>query len=290
MSYRTVIVKNRGKLSYSLNYLIFRGEKELKIHLSEITSLIIQSTATVITTSLLSELARRNIKVVFCDYKCNPQAELMPYFGTHNSSKRIQEQALWNEEVKDLVWKKIVELKVISQSRVLDKYGFSNEKNMLLEYAQNVRIGDTSNREGHAAKVYFNTLFGKDFSRAKQIPENTYLNYGYTILLSAFNREITNHGYLTQLGLHHCNEYNGFNLSCDLIEPFRPIIDDYVKSGKLNEVNFKKELTNIFNIKIKLDGKESYLDNALKIYVQNIFRAIEERDTSKISLFDSYEL
>ena len=94
------------------------------------------------------------------------------------------------------------------------------EAELLQGYLEEITYGDATNREGHAAKVYFNALFGKDFTRTDDLLINTALNYGYSILLSAFNREIVLNGYLTQLGLFHDNMFNRFNLASDLMEPF----------------------------------------------------------------------
>ena len=96
MGFRTVIIKNRAKLELRLNSLIIRGEQERKIYIGEINTLIVQSTAVSLTASLLSELIRNNIKVIFCDEKHNPQAELLPYYGAHNTSKRYKEQIAWD--------------------------------------------------------------------------------------------------------------------------------------------------------------------------------------------------
>ena len=99
---------------------------------------------------------------------------------------------------------------------------------MLQGYIEELEVGDVTNREGHAAKVYFNALFGKDFTRSRDCVTNAALNYGYSLILSCINREVTAHGYITQLGLFHSNMFNQFNLSCDLMEPFRIIIDRWV--------------------------------------------------------------
>ena len=99
---------------------------------------------------------------------------------------------------------------------------------MLAQLVPEVRSGDTTNREAHAARIYFQALFGQGFSRDDDTPVNAALNYGYSILLSAVNREIVARGYLTQCGICHRNEFNQFNLSCDFMEPFRPIVDRLV--------------------------------------------------------------
>lgn len=155
---------------------------------------------------------------------------------------------------------------------------------MLMGYIDELELNDKSNREGHAAKVYFNALFGKSFSRNDECPINAALNYGYSIVLSVFNREITANGYLTQLGLFHDNMFNQYNLSCDLMEPFRPFVDIAVKD--MNPQKFEKEekisIFNLLNDEFKIDGRTQTFINAVKIYCKSVFDAIEECDTSLI--------
>ncbi len=109
-----------------------------------------------------------------------------------------------------------------------------------------IELGDKTNREGHAAKVYFNALFGMDFSRSKECAINAALNYGYGILLSCFNREVIANGYITQLGLFHNNMFNQFNLASDLMEPFRILVDRIVVKNKPEK--FESERKNEFYI------------------------------------------
>lgn len=290
MPFRTVCITNRCKLEYSLNYLIYKGEEEKRIHLSEINTLIIQSTGVAVTTALLSELVERKIKVIFCDSKMNPQSELIPYYGSHNTSDRIKEQVNWTFETLDMVWKDIVRQKIKMQRDVLAIFGHVESAQMLDEYMNDIAPGDTTNREGHAAKVYFNSAFGKDFNRAKPIPENAFLNYGYSILLSAFNREIVSHGYLTQIGIHHKNEYNHFNLACDMMEPFRPIVDHIVLSGVLDEKQFKHVFNKLLTINVTIQDKSMSLDSSIHLYVQSVVSCIIANGQSQIHYIQSYEL
>jgi len=290
MSFRTISITNRCKLSHSLNYLVIRGEEEKRIHLSEIAKLIIQSTQVAITSSLMAELSSRKIKLIICNNKHNPEAELVSYYGAHNSSQRIFEQIHWNAEFLPVIWQKIVQLKISNQGHVLAKHGHHEKAQQLFNYATEVEFGDRSNREGHAAKVYFNSLFGMGFSRSKENDINAYLNYGYTILLSMFNREISAKGYLTQIGIHHRNEYNDFNFSCDLMEPLRPIVDDYACSGVLTSENFRSKLNNLGTLSLVYDQKKTYLEYAISLYVQDVIRAINQQDVNYIINFESYEL
>ena len=107
-----------------------------------------------------------------------------------------------------------------------------------------------------------------DFSRSAEVPVNAALNYGYSILLSAFNREIVANGYFTQLGICHNNMFNQFNLSSDLMEPFRVLVDRYVYFMKLDKFTSeeKQKLINLLNDEVIIDTKRNYVNNAIKIY------------------------
>lgn len=288
MSFRTVVIKNRVKLEYSLNCMICRGEQDLRINLNEISMVIIQNISSSITSVLLSELVKRKIQVIFCDDKNNPQFELMPYYASSNSYTKITNQIKWEKEFKEELWKLIIQEKIRNQATVLYKNKKDNSEK-LISYVENVEKDDKSNREGHAAKVYFNSLFGNDFNRRDDsIPINKYLNYGYSLILSAINREIVSFGYLTPLGIHHIGENNPFNLSCDFMEPLRPLIDDFVVQENLDEDNFKSRLISVLSKKVIIDEKENYLDNAIHLYIQSLLTCLNTSDTSKIK-FIRYE-
>lgn len=288
MGYRTVVIKSRCKLEYSMNYMIHRAEKETRINLDEINSLIIQSTQVSLTSALLSELIDKKIKVIFCDSKNNPQSELIPYYAAYNVKEKIEAQMAITDSAKNKVWKEIIIQKIRQQALNLEYMDLQESKNKLEYYILEVAEGDVTNREGHAAKVYFNSLFGKDFSRDKDIITNAYLNYGYSILLSAINREVKNLGYLTEIGIHHIGNSNPFNLSCDFIEPLRGLVDYWVISEKVNEDNYKKEMINLLSYQVLYDGKKMFLDNAIKLYVLSLFNALFNDDPSKIK-FIEYE-
>ena len=288
MSWRIVVISNNAKLEYKMEYMIVRQSEITKIHLSEISMLIVESTAVSLTVGLLSELTKRKIKVIFCDEKRNPSSELVSYYGSHDTSAKVRQQVGWTAEIKKMMWTEIVSEKIRNQQRFLEDLG-KKENVMLAEYLKEIQPGDTTNREGHAAKVYFNAVFGMDFSRSLDIPINAALNYGYGIILSTFNREIVSNGYITQLGLFHDNMFNQFNLGSDLMEPFRILVDRKVyemKPEKL-EKEEKLQLVNILNQEVTIDGKRNYVVNAIKIYCKSVFDAINDNDVSLIRFYSN---
>lgn len=283
MGFRTVVIKSRAKLECRLNYLVVRAEEEKKIFLDEISTLIIQSTAVSLTASLISTLSQSGVNVIFCDEKCNPVSEVLPYYGAHNTSKRYKEQIRWSEAAKAEIWRVIVRRKILGQAQLLKDRGFAVQAEMLENYAAEVAPRDSTNREGHAAKVYFNCILGEGNSRKGGGFLNGCLNYGYTVILSAFNREIVSSGYLTQLGIWHDNEFNEFNLSCDLMEPLRPVVDRVALGIEEGDKEFKRKLADILNYYADIEGKKTTLDIAVRRYVKSFFRAVEEENADWLS-------
>lgn len=286
MSWRIIVISKRAKLDLQLGYMVVRSEEITKIVLSEISTILIESTAVSLTTSLLAELSKRKIKVIFCDEKRNPSAELISYYGSHDMSNKIRKQIAWKQSTKEAVWTEIVTEKIRKQKEFLEALG-KEETELLSSYLKEIDWNDVTNREGHAAKVYFNAVFGMDFTRTEDNIINAALNYGYTIILSAFTREIVANGYLTQLGIFHDNMFNQFNLASDFMEPFRVLVDREV--FRLNLTKFeheeKMQLVNILNHEVKIDSKMQYVNNAIKIYCKSVFEALNEDDSALIRFY-----
>ncbi len=278
MSFRTVVIANKARLNYKNRFLVIKKDiEEHYVHLSEIDTLIIDSISVSISSYLLKELSDYKINIIFCDEKHNPYGELKSLYSSYNSSKTISKQIKWTKKEKDEFWKQIIINKLKNQSYLLKKIKSSNYS-LLESYISEVKDGDKTNREGHAAKVYFNSLFGKKFTRNALDDINAALNYGYAILLSTINKEVISNGYLTQLGIHHKNEYNDFNLTCDLMEPFRPIIDYFVYFNKerVFDLDYKLDIINLFNKTFKYKTKQYTLKDIIKKYVKTNLENISE--------------
>lgn len=286
MSWRTVVISNSAKLDYQMGYLVVRREDIKKIHLSEISILIIENTAVSLTAALLSELVKKKIKVIFCDEKRNPSSELIPYYGCHDTSAKVRKQIVWSEDIKRAVWTEVVSEKIRKQAEHLSERN-KKEAEMLYDYIKEIQFADETNREGHAAKVYFNALFGKDFTRTEENSINAALNYGYGIILSCFTREVAANGYITQLGLFHDNMFNQFNLASDLMEPFRILIDRKVVGMMLEkfEHDEKMDILHVLEQEVVIANRKEYVNNAIKIYCKSIFDALNDNDTSLIKFY-----
>ena len=291
MAWRTVVIRERAKLDYSLNFMTVRQEAGVKkISLGEIYMVIVENTAVSLTAVLLNEWVKNKIKVIFCDEKRNPSSELIQYYGSHDTSLKYKNQLEWSKESKERIWTRIVYEKVFNQMQFLKKLN-KEEYKLLEQYLSELEWNDSSNREGFAAKVYFNALYGMEFSRNKECFINAALDYGYSIILSAFNREIVSSGYFTQLGLCHRNPFNKFNLSSDFMEPFRILIDEEVYNLEGTEFtkDHKNKLINILNKTVVIDDKNQTVANAIKIYCRSLFSALVENDLEYVKMY-KYEL
>ncbi|MBQ9437472.1 MAG: type II CRISPR-associated endonuclease Cas1 [Lachnospiraceae bacterium] len=286
MSWRTIVISKSAKLDFSMGYLVVRGENTKKVHLGEIYMVIIETTAVSLTAALLAELSKRKIKVVFCDEKRNPSSELISYYGSHDTSLKVKMQIDWSDDIKRAVWTDIVTEKIRKQADHLSDYN-KLEAEKLRTYIDELTFGDATNREGHAAKVYFNALFGMDFTRDDENSINAALNYGYSLLLSCFTREIVANGYLTQIGLFHDNMFNRFNLASDFMEPFRPIVDRKVRNYRFEkfETDEKHIMLGILESEIMIAGRKEIFTNAVRIYTKSIFDALNQNDCSLIKFY-----
>lgn len=269
--------------------MVRKEDDTIKVHLSEISSIVLQTSQVYISAYLLSELAKEKISLIASDDKHNPIGQYLPLYGAHNTSKRIAEQLEWGEPIKKRVWQRVIRDKITHQGRVLSARASELEGEQLARLVSEVRSGDTTNREAHAARIYFQALFGAGFSRDDDVPVNAALNYGYGILLSAVNREIVSRGYLTQCGICHRSEFNQFNLSCDFMEPFRPIVDRLVLDNVDGDFtqNDKRLLVDMMNHAISYRGGSYRVSSVIGLYVQDCLSALNRKlSVDEIEPFD----
>ena len=285
--WRVIVITGRSKLDLRYNSISIRRDNGTDfIHIGEVNTLILETTTISITAALMCELIKQKVKVIFCDEKSNPHFELLPFYGSHDCSAKIKEQIAWTDFLKESLWTVIVTEKIENQMKLLKKLN-KEEYKLLQEYASQREHNDNTNREGHSAKIYFSALFGNNFSRNKENSLNAFLNYGYQLLLSTFNKEIVANGYLTQIGIFHKNMFNYYNLSSDLMEPFRVIVDElaYKENPQKFEKDEKRKLQNILNLKFRINNVNHYLSDVIKIYTKSIFDALSSNDLSLVRFF-----
>ena len=274
MGWRSVIITQHAKLTYSMQMMIVQTRDGInQIPIEDINLLLVSTTQAVITSALISKLAQNQTKVIFVDEKDNPVVETAVYYPGARNMAKLKKQFNWNEHLKEVLWTKIVSQKIKNQIAVLANYHLN--KDQVQSELDQLEINDESNREAIAARKYFMLLFDKNFVRRDTSAINAALDYGYAILLSSFNREIAMNGYLTYFGIHHCSQENQFNLASDLMEPFRPFVDYWVKAHeKIKELtpDIKYGLVELLSLEIKFNGKKTLLTNAITVYVRECLK------------------
>lgn len=272
MPKQTIILENPADISLEYNQIkIVQEEQTYYRPIEDVRCLIVDNHSVHVTIPLITKLMDENVLVVFCNERHVPTSMLLDLDSNGMQSKYIRGQLATQEPTKKRIWKQIVERKIQNQSLLLEK--LNKGTGILKQYYTNVRSGDTSNREGIAAKVYWKELLGKEFIRDRigDIPNN-FLNYGYTLLRSFTSRAIMDAGLLPLIGVFHKNYYNSFPLADDLMEPYRPFIDEKVfeiYSAQKKEIDkcVKQELLQIFYERATYDEILATARTLAKIYV-----------------------
>ncbi len=271
MGWRSVIITQHAKMTYSTRMMIVQTRDGInQIPIDDINLLLVSTTQAVISSALISKLAQNQTKVIFVDDKDEPVTETVNYYPKTRSSSKLKQQFSWPSERKESLWTEIVNQKITNQIMILANYGLDIAP-VQTELDQ-LEVNDATNREAVAARKYFLTLFSPNFVRRDQNVINAALDYGYAILLSSFSREIVASGYLTYLGIHHHSDENQFNLSSDLMEPFRPFVDYWVKAHEnIQDLtpDIKYGLVELLSLEIKFNGEKTLLTNAINRYAHD---------------------
>lgn len=290
LGFRTVFVKNGEKLKVKLDNLeVIKEGNTYVIPLTDIESVILEGDQTVITTRLLAKFAQHHIDTVICDNTFMPVGVFLGIGQYHRSAKRAIWQSNWTEEHKQVAWCEIVTQKIQNQIAVAKYLGTDSERVEVLEkLSEGILPGDTTNREGHVAKVYFHSLYGVGFTSEEECLPNACMNYGYAVIRAQMARCVVALGLLPMLGIFHKNEYNSFNLVDDLMEPFRPLMDWYIhqtilkKNEKYLTYHSRLTLVEFLHQKIKVKNKKIYMNQAMSEYVAAFVKAMETGDFENV--------
>ena len=279
MAYRNIFVANKSTLKLKSNQLIINNGEEYSFPIEDIRSILIDDCYSVLSAKLIAKLADDGVCVIVCNYKHSPSAMLLPIGSYCRANKRINLQVSQSQPKLKKIWQEIVVAKIENQAKCLELNQCDNSKK-LFDIAKTVLSGDTSNREGYAARLYFKSLFGDDFTRDDENVVNAGLNYGYAIIRSYISKTLVAYGLEPSLGIHHKNQLNAFNLADDIIEPFRPIVDNYIAQniaewGEELYTPQKAELLLLLNSAVNVDGKRHSLANAIDLMVQSIIASFE---------------
>ena len=202
-------------------------EKSTTIPIEDVGMVILEHQQAIATLPALNALTEGGVQVVLCNAKGMPSSLLQSFTGNNLQGEILRHQLSCGEVQKKQLWKQIVESKIRNQAALLKKKG--KDSDALRPFYSNVKSGDSDNREGIAARIYFQQLFGNDFLRDREESGiNSLLNYGYSVLRAAVSRAIVSSGLFPALGIFHRNRSNPFPLADDLMEPYRPFVDEAV--------------------------------------------------------------
>lgn len=288
MSWRSVVITHPTKLSVKNRQLRITQDEEWTIPMEDISSIVLETPQISISSKVMSLMAENKIVMYSCNDKHLPNGIFVPFAYHSRELKALKSQLDSSESFRKRCWQRIVIRKILNQATVLEMSDKKLMSEHLVNLSQKVLSGDINNREAIAAKGYFTTLFGRTFNRNFDNIYNASLNYGYSIIRGAIARTIVAYGYIPSIGIHHKSELNNYNLVDDFIEPFRPVVDLWVKEHITSETEFDKyvraNLVNLLNMDMLIQGKYQSVNNAIKVMVASYNTAINQRDYKKLEL------
>ncbi|MFA9290827.1 MAG: type II CRISPR-associated endonuclease Cas1 [Solirubrobacteraceae bacterium] len=225
---KSILIESKASITTQNLQLKIKSEiRESSIPIEDIGYLVIDNPEVYISIGAINQLVENNVAIIFCNPNHLPNGMLLNLNSHHIQQELFKYQINASEPLKKKLWRQTVVEKILNQGILLQKT--TNKQNHFTFLSSKVLSGDTSNMEGVAASYYWKRFFELDFKRERfgDYPNN-FLNYGYAILRAATARALSGSGLLNTLGIHHKNKYNAFALADDIMEPFRPIVDEKV--------------------------------------------------------------
>lgn len=283
---RTLCFSSKGKLSLRYDQLVWTGSDgvERTVPIEDVGFVILESEQIQITSALLQFLVEKNVAVVVCDASHTPSAQLIPYAAHTTTAEHMEAQLAASEAVCGRLWRQVCRQKILNQARLMERLKKGDVARMR-ELAESVKNGDPANCEGQAARIYFQALGPEGFTRDREgVWPNPPLNYGYAILRAAVARAIVGSGLACFRGIHHHNRYNAFALADDIMEPYRPFVDQYIFSGvrpfdfPIDEITkqMRARLLQMLACDVRLDGYKRPLMVALSYTTASFVRAFKK--------------
>jgi len=294
MTWRVVAIENPAKLSFRDNKLVIKQDEEVALPLEDIDSLVIDNHEVTLTANIIAALARFSINTLICDEKHLPATIILPHAQASRGSKNARQQLAMGEALRKQLWRKNIIQKIRSQAEVLRRNNHNLEADKLDGLASTVRSGDVGNNEATAARLYFDTLLG-DATRRKPMWHNSALNYGYAIVRGSLARAVVARGLITEIGINHHSELNQYNLVDDLIESFRPLVDEYILAkvapchigdeydSSLSK-NDRHKIIDIMNQYGIISDKRYTIKHLTDMVVESLMNAISKDDAELLAL------
>ena len=287
---QTIMFQNPASLSLRNSQLVIHIkelDQEVTRPIEDIGVVVIENQMVKMTIPLLNAFADNNVAVILCDDHAMPKSMLMPLDSNSTLQETYRFQIDASPVIKKRAWKQIIESKIKNQSKLLDILG--EDGSVLKPYYMNVKSGDTDNREGASSRVYWGALFGREFRRERDgSPPNNLLNYGYSILRAAVARALLGSGLYPAFGIFHRNRYNAFPLADDMMEPYRPFVDEIVYhlyyDGAIDELtkDTKFELQRVLFADVKMQDKTRPLEIALSMTTASLTKLFKGETDSLV--------
>lgn len=259
------------------------GSRNVLVPVEDIGIIVIDDPQITLSSGLLQALQDNNVGVITCDYRHMPQSLLLPLEGHSTQQERYEAQLEASEPLKKQLWAQTVTQKIKNQAAILESFMINAD--YLYPIHKNVKSGDSENAEATAAVYYWQKIFAHvpGFVRHREgPPPNNFLNYGYAILRATMARSIVSAGLLPTLGIFHKNRYNAFCLADDLMEPYRPYVDEIVykmvhEFGPVTELQkeHKAILLKIPACDVNIDGEKSPLMSAAQRTAVSLVKCYE---------------
>lgn len=269
-------------LSLNRGFIVIQhGSEELgRVPLDDVGVLLLSAQSVSFSKNILNALAEKGCVSVLCGKNYTPQSMVLPVYSHYLFAKILKNQINSSLPFKKRIWQQVVVKKILNQALTLKLCG--NDSGFLERIATTVKSGDSDNREAYAARLYWKSLFGKEFTRDKDLEGvNSFLNYGYAIMRASMARAVCSSGLLPSLGIHHENHLNQFALADDLFEIYRPIVDYIVfnlNPAEETELNheFKTKLADALWIKVHTSQGDSPAFQSMQYLTASYVRALED--------------
>lgn len=290
MSFRQVLVTDTNYICVKNNLLEFqRSENTVRVPIEDVAIIVIDNMELTLSINAINSCTKENVMIVLCNNKHLPCSIVMPFSGHYRQLEMTYKQLDFNTVKKQNLWRSVIKQKIRNQARVALYCELDESYEKLMKLSNEVTRNDNSNREAVAAKYFFNEMYGDEFIRFKEDKINSCLNYGYAILVSSITRELVSYGLDPKFGIWHSSKSNALNLSYDLVETFRPIVDYYIKSNYefINEEltpNNKRGLLSLLNATVKVGNEKMRLQNAIEKFCANFMKIIDGQETELIEI------
>ncbi len=288
------MIKDYDKLTLKNNNLLVSSLKankqEVKVSIDTLNCVIIENSYTLFSMQLINILINNNVLVIVSDDKHDPNVVMLPLSSHCMPLVNLELQLKITKDLKEKIWTKIIYNKIFNQIEIMKE--LITDQTVIERCEQQMitmNHNDQNNREGIVAKMFFHALYGTNFIRFADDQINSALNYGYKIISSALSRTIAKYGLNLFIGVHHIGRSNPFNLTYDLIEPYRPIVDRWVFQNK-NYLQYGSDLSylnrlsliKLLNKHVIIDHKVMTVNSSFNVYVKSFISALKYHDSSKI--------